>query len=49
MKVFVVHASYGEGHKRAAQALDGVMDAKVIDLLDFFPGSKNIHPALTWI
>jgi processive 1,2-diacylglycerol beta-glucosyltransferase len=35
MKVFVVHASYGEGHKRAAQALEGVLDAKCIDLLDF--------------
>jgi len=34
-KVLVVHASYGEGHKRAAQALEGVCDAKWFDLLDF--------------
>ena len=35
MKILVAYASYGEGHRRAALALDGFFEAKCADLLDF--------------
>ena len=35
MKNLIIHASYGEGHKRAAQALEGLAGAECVDMLDF--------------
>jgi len=35
MKNLIIHAGYGEGHKRAAQALEGLAGAQCVDMLDF--------------
>ena len=35
MKNLIIHAGYGEGHKRAAQALEGFAGAECVDMLDF--------------
>lgn len=34
-KIIIVYASFGEGHKRAAQALEGIVDGLSVDFLDF--------------
>ena len=35
MKTLLVHASFGEGHKRAAEALGKFLDAPCVDMMDF--------------
>ena len=43
-KILLVHASFGEGHKRAASALKGFLNAPCVDLLDFsYPFIKKIY------
>jgi len=43
-KILIVHASFGEGHKRAAQALRGLPDSSCCDLLDFsHPFIKKVY------
>lgn len=38
MKVLLVHASFGEGHRKAAESLESFLNAPCKDLLDFCPG-----------
>ncbi len=43
-KILLVHASFGEGHKRAACALKNFLKAECVDLLDFsYPFIKKIY------
>ncbi|MFA5270850.1 MAG: hypothetical protein WC412_00725 [Candidatus Omnitrophota bacterium] len=46
-KILLVHASFGEGHKRAATALKSFLNAECVDLLDFsYPFVKKIYLSL---
>lgn len=36
-KILIVHASFGQGHTRAAEALAAYFDAECVDILDFCP------------